>query len=405
MIAERVDRQAARRSGPRVPLLLRQLIIATVFVIAAAACTAVGAETTAPPTTRATTTTVASTTTTQLLSAHETINTLSGLGRMTWELYDLDFLVTHAGTYGDGYAALLYPSLSHRPEYRGLAEPAVVATSSDGVRWEPLALQPNDGAGFTAQLLAVDGDRLIVFGRPLSDIGIPRTDVVHAFAWDGTAWEELPVNAPPGSLLNGGQLDVGYLSDGTPVFIGASGGAWIQSADEFAYLPAMTDDAWPNFIIRFDAISVWSRDSGVVMPTSTVAAATEHDGRFVALATPGSGGQAWTSVDGVQWQSIDPITAPWGTGDGVVSPEIVDAGGVGWVAVGSWSGHGAVWVSRDGIDWGLIDDLPGPAGWDPRVPWPPATVVDNQRILIYGRAFDARLPASPSMVWVGTVDG
>lgn len=390
--------------------MLRQLATATVVVIVAAACSAVGAETTqpaptTPPTTTATTTTAASTTTTEPLVAHETISTLSGLGRMTWQLYDLDFLVTHVGTYGDGYAALLYPSLSHRPEYRGVAEPGVVATSSDGVRWEPMALQPNDGTGFTAQLLAIDGERLTVFGRPLSEIGTPRTDVVQAFQWNGTAWGELPVNAPRGSLINGGQLDVGYLSDGTPVVVGASGGAWIQSADEFVYRPAMTDDAWPNFILRFDAISIWPRDSGVVMPTSTVAAATEHDGRFVALATPGSGGQAWTSSDGVQWQSIDPITAPWGTGSGVVSPEIIDAGGVGWVAVGSWSGHGAVWVSRDGVDWALIEDLPGPAGWDPRVPWPPATAVDDQRILIYGRAFDAQLPASSSMVWVGTVDG
>ena len=88
-----------------------------------------------------------------------------------------------------------------------------------------------------------------------------------------------------------------------------------------------------------------------------------------------------------------------------MSPEIIDAGGLGWVAVGSWSGNGAVWVSRDGLQWGLIEDVPGPAGWDPRVPWPPATVVDDERILIYGRAHDAELPAAPSMVWVGTVDG
>jgi hypothetical protein len=52
----------------------------------------------------------------------------------------------------------------------------------------------------------------------------------------------------------------------------------------------------------------------------------------------------------------------------------------------------------------LLEEVPGPAGWDPRVPWPPATAVDDERILIYGRAYDAVLPASSSMVWVGTVD-
>lgn len=382
-------------------------------MVGAAACTAVGAGTTAepvesttlPPTTRLTTT--SSTTTTievEPLPQPETISTLSRLGRMTWQMYDLDFMLTHVGSFGGGYAALLYDSLSHRPEYRGLADPGLVATSVDGIVWTPLEIQPGGSEAFTAQLLAVDEDRLVVFGRPYSESGAPRTDELQAFIWDGEAWGEMPVHIPVGSLTRGGQLDVGYLTDGTPVVLSTRGGAWYQSETGFDYRPATTEE-WPNFILRFDAIDVWPTDSGVVMPASTIAAAIEHEGRFVAVATPGSGGQAWTSTDGIEWVSISPIAAPWGQGAGVVSPEIIDAGGIGWVAVGSWSGTGAVWVSRDGVQWGHLDELPGPAGWDPRVPWPPATVVDDERILIYGRAHDAVLPASPSMVWVGTVDG
>lgn len=390
--------------------MLREFVTAATFMLFAAACTSVGAgttqppATTAPPTTAATTTTAApATTVAEPPPEPETISTLSQLGRMTWQLYDLDFLVTHVGTYNGGYAALLYPGLADRPEYRGFAEPAVVATSTDGVIWEPLDSQPNPGHRFTAQLLAVDSDRLLVFGRPYGESGTPRTDEVEAFQWDGEAWDAIPVNIPEGSLTNSGQLDVGYLTDGTPVFIGVGGGAWIEAADGFDYLPAMTR-SWPNFITRFDAISVWGADSGVTMPAGTIAAAAEYDGRLVAAATPGSGGIAWTSIDGIDWQSIAPIAAPWGDGSNVVSPEVIDAGELGWVAVGSWSGNGAVWVSRDGIEWGLIEEVPGPAGWDVRIPWPPATVVDGERILIYGRAHDAQLPAAPSMVWVGTVD-
>jgi len=338
--------------------------------------------------------------------APETISTLTRLGRMTWQLHDLDFMVTHVGSYEDGYVALLYDSLSHRPEYRGIAEPAVVATSSDGVVWTPLTTQPGGSEPFTAQMLAVDDDRLLVLGRPYTESGMPIVGEVLAFVWERGAWNEFPVHVPVGSLTRGGELDVGYMPDGAPVFLSRRGGAWYQSATGFDYLPAATE-RWPNFLLRFDTIEVWPSDSGVTMPTSTIAAVIEYEGRFVAAGTPGSGGQAWTSTDGRQWQPIDRIAAAWGAtqADIVVSPEIIDAGEIGWVAVGSWTGTGAVWISADGISWGLLEDVPGPAGWDVRVPWPPATVVDDERILIYGRAYDAVLPSSASMVWVGTVDG
>jgi hypothetical protein len=394
----------------------RKFVTAAVFVLVAAACTSAGAEvadqaaeaiappTSAPPTTTAppppTTTTVA-----DPLPEPETIGALSRLGRMTWELHDLDFMVTHVGSYKEGYVALLYPSLAHRPEYGGLAEPGLVATSEDGVAWTPLPEQPGTSSAFTAQVLAVDGDRLVVLGRPFAQSGAPRTDDLLAFVWDGLAWSEVPVDIPVGSLTRGGQIDAGYLADGTPIFLTVHGGAWYEAATGFDYAPETTQ-AWPSFLARFDTIDVWPTDSGISLPATTIAAALEHEGRCVAVATPGSGGQAWTSTDGSEWMRIAPIAAPWGPAqDGfVVSPEIIEAGEIGWVAVGSWSGTGAIWVSSDGISWGLLEEIPGPAGWDPRVPWPPATVVDDERMLIYGRAHDAVLPSSSSMVWVGTVD-
>ena len=186
------------------------------------------------------TTTTATTTTVEPLPQAETISTLSNLGRMTWQMYDLDFMVTHVGSFGDGYTALLYDSLSHRPEYRGLAEPGLVATSVDGVIWTPLPQQPGGQEAFTAQLLAVHGDQLLVFGRPYTESGAPRTDELQAFVWDGAVWGELAVHIPVGSLTRGGQLDAGYLADGTPVFLSTRGGAWYQAESGFDYRPATT---------------------------------------------------------------------------------------------------------------------------------------------------------------------
>jgi len=394
--------------------VLRLFVTATSVALLAAACSSATAETVgtdpAPTSTSIATTTTAppptTTTTMEPIPEPETISTLSRLGRMTWQLHDLDFMVTHVGSFADGYAALLYDSLSHRPEYRGIAEPAIVATSEDGVVWTPLPVQPGGTEPFTAQMLMVDDDRLLVVGRPYTESGAPRTDEISAFVWERGAWNEFAIHVPIGSLTRGGELDAGYFADGTPVFLSRRGGAWYQSDDGFDYIPAATE-RWPNFLLRFDTIEVWTTDSGITMPTSTIATVIEHDGRFVAVGTPGSGGQAWTSTDGENWVRIDRIAAAWGDtqADIVVSPEIIDAGDLGWVAVGAWTGTGAVWVSSDGISWGLLDDVPGPAGWDVRIPWPPATVVDDERILIYGRAHDAVLPSSASMVWVGTVDG
>ncbi len=346
----------------------------------------------------------------------ERVSTLTGIGRMTWELYPLDYLVTHVDSYKGGYVALLYDGLSHRPEYRGIAEPGVVATSLDGVIWTPLPDQPGDPGNFTAQVLAIeDNGDLIVLGRPLNDINVPQTSELLAYTWNGGSWEELPVSVPFGSTTRGGELDAAYLDDGSVMFVGGWAieddgqvivpGAWYVSEGELIYGPANTD-GWPNFLARFDTVHAWPNGSGMEMPSSTVAFITEHDGRFVAIALPGHRGQAWTSADGQKWESIQ-INAPWNPSNGdqsVVTPEVVDAGELGWIAVGSWTATGAVWVSRDGVTWGHVEELPGPAAWDPRVPWPPATVVDDQRMLIYARAYNAVSPVSQSMVWVGTVD-
>jgi hypothetical protein len=380
-------------------------------MLLSAACTAAGAIPASEPgpahpprlttTSRPPPTTVA-----DLRPEPQTVKAVSGLGRMTWQMYPLDYLVTHADSYQGGYVALLYDSLSHRPEYRGIATPGLVATSSDGVVWTPLPLQPGNRGTFTAQVLAIDErGQLIVLGRPLSEIGAPDVFELLAYTWDGEVWTEVPVQTPDGSLTRGGELDVAYLADGSVMFVGVEGGAWYLSDSGFEYGPANTD-GWPNFLARFDTIHAWPLGTGVVMPSSSLATMMEYEGRYVAVALPGRGGVAWTSTDGLNWTQIE-INAPWASPNGapaVVSPEVVDAGGLGWVAVGSWTANGAVWVSRDGVTWSHIEELPGPAGWDPRVPWPPATVVDDERILIYGRAHDAVTPATQSMVWVGTVD-
>ncbi|GMQ85039.1 MAG: hypothetical protein BMS9Abin07_0604 [Acidimicrobiia bacterium] len=354
------------------------------------------------PTTRATAPSEA----TPITLPRETINTQTLLGPMTWELHDLDYVVTHADSFEDGYVALLYESLAHRPEYRGVAEPGIVATSPDGVVWKPLPIQPGETGAFTPQVLAVDGTRLVVFGREFGENRVPRTDELFAFVWDGDEWSSAPVQAPVGDRSLGGELDIGFVDDGEPVLLRRSSGTWYRSGGGFGFRPGVTD-AWPTPWFRFDNVEVFPARSGVTAPDTNIVAMTEYEGRYVAVAMAGKRGKAWTSTNGRQWVSIEPISAPWNPEgqDLVVSPEVIDAGALGWLAVGSWSATGAIWLSTDGVTWGHLTDVPGPSPWDLRVPWPPATVVDDERILIYGRAYDAELPATPSMVWVGTLDG
>ncbi|MCH7845030.1 MAG: hypothetical protein IH850_04290 [Acidobacteria bacterium] len=395
--------------------MLRFLIVATALALLVVACAPAESNeptsdsTTPPPAVNIT----PSTTTTQPTAPseptsttlpRETFTTQTLLGPMTWQLHDLDYLVTHVDSFEGGYVALLYESLSHRPEYRGVAEPGIVATSPDGVVWSPLSEQPGETGAFTPQVLAVDGTGLVVFGRGFGESHVPRTDELFAFVWDGLEWSSTPVETPAGDFSRGGELDIGFVDDGESVLLRRRSGTWYQSDTGFEFRPGVID-AWPTPWYRFDNVEVFPARSGVTAPDTNIVSMTEHEGRYVAVAMIGSGGKAWTSIDGREWVSIEPISAPWNpTGrDLVVSPEVIDAGGLGWLAVGSWSATGAIWVSADGVTWGHLADVPGPSPWDLMVPWPPATVVDDERILIYGRAHDATLPASPSMVWVGTI--
>lgn len=98
---------------------------------------------------------------------------------------------------------------------------------------------------FTAQMLTVDGDRLLVLGRPYAESGAPRTDEILAFVWERGTWNEFPMHVPVGALTRGGELDAGYFADGTPVFLSRRGGVWYQSDDGFDYIPAATE-RWPT---------------------------------------------------------------------------------------------------------------------------------------------------------------
>jgi hypothetical protein len=132
---------------------------------------------------------------------------------------------------------------------------------------------------------------------------------------------------------------------------------------------------------------VWPAAGGYTSPADIIGAMVQRDGRFVAVSWMGAGGTAWSSTDGAAWEEIDPIVAPWpGTADRIVTPEVVDAGGLGWLAVGSFGAPSVVWLSADGLTWVPLEGVTlGPT--DLIVPWPPpSTVVDDRRILIYGRS-------------------
>ncbi len=327
--------------------MLRFLIVATALALLVVACAPAESNepasdsTTPPPAVNIT----PSTTTTQPTAPseptsttlpRETFTTQTLLGPMTWQLHDLDYLVTHVDSFEGGYVALLYESLSHRPEYRGVAEPGIVATSPDGVepafltagrdrgvhpagprrrRHRPRRVRP----GVRGESLAEDPRAVCVcLGR--------RRVVIN------------PGGNAGGDFSRGGELDIGFVDGGESVLLRRRSGTWYQSGTGFEFRPGVID-AWPTPWYRFDNVEVFPARSGVTAPDTNIVSMTEHEGRYVAVAMIGSGGKAWTSNDGREWVSIEPISAPWNpTGrDLVVSPEVIDAGGsAGW----RW-GHGA----------------------------------------------------------------
>ncbi len=406
----------------------RGLIVATVLVLAATACTG-GTDTTAAPTTQASTTSTTSsgsgtTTTTQpaspggLATLVDEVTVETALGLMTWTRYELSQLITHAAPYGDGYVGLIFQKLSHRPEFNvGAAEPGIVATSPDGVAWTPLPQQPGEPGTFTPSVLNVVGTEIQVVGRALVD-GKIQPDGLLAFTYDGSSWSEVSVDDPePGYGERGGSLDIGTVVDeSTLIRAGNNGefsvaGFWAGGGGRLAFA-TQPAHVWPIEWPRSDVVPVWPIDGGYTTPAEIVGAIVENEGRFAAISWMGGGGLAWTSSDGATWESIEPITAPWpGAADRIVTPEVVDAGGLGWLAVGSFGAPSVVWLSADGITWVPLDGVTAPGPTDLIVPWPPpSTVVDDERILIYGRS-PVELPdpsegyfvpePSPPMLWVG----
>lgn len=104
---------------------------------------------------------------------------------------------------------------------------------------------------------------------------------------------------------------------------------------------------------------------------------------------------------------VETVAVPWnatdcGPPEPVITPQVVETGGLGWFAAGSWCAPTVVWYSPDGVQWHTIDNIEGLAGFDIMIPRPPVLVVEDQQVLIYGNLADFSQGRGSPAVWIGT---
>jgi hypothetical protein len=300
-------------------------------------------------------------------------------GTFGWERHDVGELITHAAPWRDGYVAL-----------RGDR----VASSADGITWEEWPEQPfdelTDRYGSQLALTIDDGDVVVVVAEP--------GDRLRAFASQGDEpWRNLTFE--PGEVATDARALAVIVNrdDGVYVRLKAT---YLRQGDSFIATPLPEDLV---YVPSWNQVAhSWN---GITLPEYTRALG-EKDGRFTAFTWPSSG-ETWTSTDRRAWQSIEPVRAPWtsascGPSVPAITPEVVETGGLGWFAVGSFCAPTVVWYSTDGVQWQTIDNIEGLSGFDIWVPFAPSMVVDDRRVLIYGN-LDDDTPGRPNgAVWIGT---
>ena len=286
---------------------------------------------------------------------------------MDWDVIPVSGYITYPSPYDGGYVALM---------------DGYVATSADALSWEVMANQPfaTDPQSESQRMLAVTGDGLIAVSR------ISGAFILRNGRWEAVVIEGLPA-AP--IIENGYPVDIGLVDDTAALAIG-HGAYWLFDGEMFRSAPEIAEMTWSN---------VWNRVAYVteIPPPPTLTAdrfvygAAHWDGRVVALGWPEDDAPAWTTIDqGQTWTPIPMLRSEWnasgcGPEEPQLTPQVIAVGPLGWVATGSWCAPPVWWYSPDGTSWDHFQNRPDVAGWDIMLPFPPSILVEDDRIIIYGR--------------------
>jgi hypothetical protein len=244
----------------------------------------------------------------------------------------------------------------------------VIFASDDGVNWVRLAEDdPALSLGTVLMYSVTDG------GPGLVAVGIGCENTTegcrpHATAWtsvDGTSWTRTPEDATifgDGTTQTSGMVGVADTSHGLIA---------VGSMDYWTFDDEGVEDlhtAHPAVWISDDGITwehAWEGTGSAVerndyydVPVYMTSIVEGPDGRLVAVGvTTDENGEpiatVWTSVDGRQWERIEPDDAVFNPG--TVMWELT-LGEHGYVAVGTdGDTDAAIWQSPDGATWTRVD--------------------------------------------------
>ena len=353
----------------------------------------------------------------------------------SWTRHDLAGYVTYPTAWHGGYVALVDDQ---------------VASSSDGVRWQPWPNQPPIDDRSLMRGLVVDGGRVVV----ISDLNAngtypPTLPALSAFASNGEGtWQRLDIDHPTTTANQGWNS---FLStNGDQFIVTAGSGAWTLDGNHLTAMESGAKLVLTAGGMRQTVERAWV-DSDITLPdTRHTSGFGERAGRFVAFASvPFDGVHTWTSTEGHLWQNLPPVSIPWDADvcrewidanassfpevvvpaakdyayaecddswrTNPVVPSVVATGPLGWFATGAPATFEAptfLWFSPDGLTWQVIDSIDRlvytPQDWTST---PPIVLVEANRVLIYGSSMvtdsdttssgTSRWPPTRLNVWIG----
>ncbi len=274
-------------------------------------------------------------------------------------------------------------------------------TSVDGTSWTRTPEDPaifGDTATQTSGMVGVadTSHGLIATGAmeywTLDDEGVEELVTIHPAVWvsdDGTTWERAWEGA--GSAVDPDDYGDSYLymesvvegPDGLLVAVGAT---LDENGEDIATVWTSVDGRQ------------WERiepDNTVFTPGTVMLDVALGEHGYVAVGTEdGTDAAIWQSPDGATWARIDTASQSF---DGIGSLDSVAALDAGYVTVGSraWingaSGVVTVWTSPDGVTWDRVHSITG--GYASGV-----VVVDGSIAVSGGMPYDDNFHAS---VWMG----
>jgi hypothetical protein len=226
-------------------------------------------------------------------------------------------------------------------------------------------------------------------GHAADSAVVPADPIV----WGGVAWQNVPDPFPEGDarplridgLTAGNGAVVGWGRVATPgrnqfndmgaVFVSSDGRRWRAIALDDGVPPADTSEPngvaiGPLGMLAFGGVCCgieeralwrsadglnWTRvplGAGFNQRVGTMLRVVGLKTGWVAVGSQGDQAVIWTSLDGSDWQPVDPAVA--GLGKGSVSDVALTADGlvaVGTVDDAAGTHDGAIWISKDGVQW------------------------------------------------------